>query len=441
MLRQLASPAWAILEYAWHPLLLFVFTPWFLYHLGTDAYGHWMLLTATVGIGGVLSTGTGAATVKAISSAIGRNAAGDSERAVNASLAIAILGGGVLALLVLAIFWIGGASLLGRMGELELLRLTGIVAAVLLWLEQLDNVFSSAMKGAECFAQAARVEIISKSAQVTIAAVAMVVTAELWALYTSLVLVGMFRLLIKAILARRLLGIQRIRPSLANVRDVLQFAKWGWAQGVGGVMFGVADRILIGSLLGASSLAYYSIASQLAMQVHAVSAAGLSVIFPKVSRMLEHGGKLSLWRVTKLTVAGSLLSSTSLALILLLLGPTILQMWLGAESAGPTAQLLPWLVLAYWILALHIPFYYILLGMGRMRFIALTVLSSGAASVIAVYMAITNLGFIGTPMGRSVYAILSLALVLPLARQVLQERGKRRSLPPIDIATGNERPK
>ena len=48
----------------------------------------------------------------------------------------------------------------------------------------------------------------------------------------------------------------------------------------------MASRMLVGSLLGASSLTYYSIAAQLAMQVHAASAAGLSVIFPKISRKL-----------------------------------------------------------------------------------------------------------------------------------------------------------
>jgi hypothetical protein len=46
MLNKLVSPAWTMLEYSWYSLLLFIVTPWFLHQLGTERYGHWMLLMA-----------------------------------------------------------------------------------------------------------------------------------------------------------------------------------------------------------------------------------------------------------------------------------------------------------------------------------------------------------------------------------------------------------
>lgn len=422
MLRKLASPAWAMLEYGWYPLLLFIATPWFLHRLGTEQYGHWMLLTATVGFGGVLNTGTGAATIKAVSAGIGRAAGGDAERTIRASLAIAMLGGSAMALLVFSAFWFAGDTLLARMGDPSLIQVTGVAAALLLGLEQLDNVFSSAMKGAEQFGQAARIEITAKTTQILAGALAMLWWPELWALYAALLAIALLRLLAKMAIAMRLLRLSNLRPSLLGTSEILHFAKWGWLQGVGGVLFGVADRMLVGSLLGAASLAYYSIASQLAMQVHAVTAAGVSVIFPKVSRKLEAGGQSSLWGVTKLTMAGNLLLSSSMALMLVLFGPMILRLWLGTATAVPTMQILPWLVLAYWVLALNVVPYYILLGMGRIRFVGLTVLASGIAAVISMYLAISGLGLIGAPVGRGVYAILSLALVFPLARHFIQER-------------------
>ena len=173
MLRRLVSPAWAMLEYGWYPLLLFISTPWFLFKLGTEVYGHWMLLTATVGLGSVLNTGTGAATIKAVSAGLGQANRSQVERTVRASLAIAILGGGVLALAVLVIFWVTGDTLLARMGDPALVLLTGFAATLLVWLEQLDNVFSSAMKGAEQFGQAARIEIVAKTAQIIVGALLM----------------------------------------------------------------------------------------------------------------------------------------------------------------------------------------------------------------------------------------------------------------------------
>lgn len=439
MLKRLLSPAWAILEYCSYPLLLLISTPWFLYQLGTEQYGHWMLLTATVSFGGVLNAGTGAATIKAVSAGIGSNIAGQSDRAVSASLAITILGGAVLALMVFCLFWFGAPVILSRMGDSDLVRTTGIAAAALIWIEQLDNVFSSAMKGAERFAEAARVEIASKTVQVLAAALILYQFPTLPALYLTLLVVAILRLSTKAVISKRLLGLTRFRPSFRNSSDLLQFAKWGWLQGIGGVMFGAADRMLIGSMLGASSLAYYAIATQLAMQTHAVSAAGLSVIFPKVSRKLESGGAFSLLRFTRITTAGNLILSTSFAAVLILLGPAFLRFWIGPESAIPTSQILPWLVVAYWILALNSVPYFLLLGMGRIRFISLTVIVSGIGAVIAAYMAISSLGLIGAPAGRAIYAIFALALFVPVAQQLRRERSEIPNVPTMNSLPGGER--
>lgn len=436
MLRKFASPAWAMLEYGSYPLLLFIATPWFLHQLGTGGYGHWMLLTATVGFGGVLNTGTGAATIKAVSAGIGRDDGCDIEHAVGISLAIALVGGAALALLVFSVFWSAGPTLLSRMGDPASIRLTGIAAAALIWLEQVDNVFSSSIKGAEHFGQAARIEIASKTTQIIGAGLVLWVWPTLWALYAALLVVAVVRLIAKTIIARRLLGLTSLRPTLIGANAILHLAKWGWLQGLGGMLFGVADRMLVGSLLGSSSLTYYSIASQLAMQIHAVSAAALSVIFPKVSRKLEGRGHFSLWRVTKLTMVGNLLLSSFLALVLLLLGPLILRSWIGADSAASTAKILPWLVIAYWVLAVNVVPYYILLGMGRMRFVGLTVLSCGIVAITTMYFAITREGLIGAPAGRGIYALLSLALIFPLARHFFQEHRTHRASQRDSLASG-----
>ncbi len=429
-----------MLEYGWYPLLLFIVTPWFLHRLGTEQYGHWMLLTATVGFGGVLNTGTGAATIKAISAGTDRNETGDADRTIKASLAIALLGGGVLALFVFSGFWLASESWLSRMGDPVLVRQTGVVAAALILLEQLDNVFSSAMKGAEHFSHAAQIEVASKTVQVLAAAIIVLDWPYLSAVYVALVMVAVLRLVAKAVITRQLLGLSDLRPSFAGTAEILHFAKWGWMQGVGGVLFSVADRMVVGSLLGATSLTYYSIASQLAMQIHAVTAAGVSVIFPKVSRKLSNDRQFSLWRVTKLSMAGNLLLSTCLALVLILFGPTILQVWIGTDTAAPTAQILPWLAAAYWVLSLNIVPYYILLGMGRIRIVGLTVLASSAVAVIAMSLAISWLGLIGAPIGRGIYAILTLALIFPLARHFIQERNARIMEKSVIVASGSEPP-
>lgn len=422
VLKKLISPAWAMLEYGWYPLLLFIATPWFLLRLGAENYGHWMLLTATVGLGGVLNAGTGAATIKAISAGIGRAGQGDIEHTVRASLAIAMLGGGILALLVFCVFWFAGGTLLARMGAPTQVQLTGAAAALLIWLEQLDNVFSSAMKGAEQFGQAARIEIVAKTTQILAGALVLMWWPALSALYAALLTIGVLRLVAKMTIARRLLGLSDLRPSRVGAIQILRFAKWGWLQGVGGVLFGVADRMLVGSLLGAASLTYYSIASQLAMQIHAVSAAGVSVIFPMVSRRLESGHHFSLWRVTKLTMSGNVLLSTVLAVVLLFFGRELLIYWLDLPQALPIISVLPYLVFAYWLLALNVTPHYILLSLGRFRLIALTNLAAGLALILFIPSIAVTYDLTGVAAVRILYGAIILINFIPLAFHLQQTK-------------------
>jgi O-antigen/teichoic acid export membrane protein len=412
-----------MLEYGWYPLLLFVSTPWFLHRLGTQQYGHWMLLSATVNFGGILNAGTGAATIKSVSAGIGRMHQSMMTETTRRSLALALLGGGILAVLVFAIFWFGGNAFLGRMGDQSLVRTTGLAAAILLWVEQIDNVFSSSLKGAEYFGRAARIEMTSKTVQILAAALILVPLPNLIGLYTALLVVALLRLIAKAIATKLTLKLTSLRPTLSGVSEIFHFAKWGWLQGIGGTLFSVADRMLVGSLLGASSLTYYSIASQLTMQIHAAAAAGLSVIFPRVSRQFQGNNDLSLRRIAALAMAANFAMSSTLAITLIIAGPALLRLWIGTASANHVMVVLPWLTVAYWLLAINVVPYYLLLGLGRIRFTGLTALISGVLAILSMYYTTLHFGFVGTPVGRCVYAAISLILVVPLVQYLKKERG------------------
>jgi O-antigen/teichoic acid export membrane protein len=414
MLKRLASPAWSMLEYGWYPLLVFLSTPYLLRTLGAEKFGLWMLLNATVGFGAFLNVGTGAATIKQVSAGRGRAGGGDIERVVRSSLAISLIGGGLLAALIFVVFWFAGDTFFEKMGDRSLVRLTGAVAALLAWIEQIDNVFASALKGAEQFGRAARIEMGSKTAQIFSTVLAVAVWESMTALYAALVLVAIARLIAKSWMVRRFLTLSSMRPSLANVGDTLHYAKWGWVQGVGGLLFGIADRLLVGSFLGAASLAHYSVASQLAQQIHALSAAGLSVLFPKVSRKLEGEANFSLWRITRLTMAGNFLVSSALALGLLIFGRKILSLWLGAAVAEASADVLWYLTIAYWILAMNIVPHFILLGLGRMRFIAISNFAAGVVLITTIYLLLPFHGLAGIGLARIAYGMVTLVNFVPL---------------------------
>ena len=414
MFLNLVSPTWAVLEYGWYPLLVLVSTPYLLHSLGPKQYGMWMLLNATVSLGSVLSVGTSAGTIKQISESRGRKGHEEVERIIRSSLAMALIAGSLFSIFILAVFVMGADVFFNRMGDRSVLLLTGVVAAVLTVIDQIDNVFASALKGAEQFGRAARIEMAGKTAQVAAAVIAVIVWESLIALYFSLIIVATTRLIGKSWAIKSFLGLSSVQPCFNSLMGLFRFARWAWLQGAGGAFFGIADRMVIGALLGATSLAHYSVAMQLAQQIHGLSAAALSVVFPAVSRKLSENERFPLGDVTKMTM-GVNLTSGILAFGLMMFGRSILTIWLGEKEAEASTEVLWYLSIAYWLLAINVAPHFILLGVGRMQFVALSNLAAGIISFVPMVPLARVYGLSGVAMSRIVYGTLILANCLCLA--------------------------
>ena len=86
------------------------------------------------------------------------------------------------------------------------------------------------------------------------------------------------------------------------------------------------------------------------------------------------------------------------------------------------AILLDYLIIAYWLLALNITPYYVLLGLGKIRIIAIWVFIGGAAGLIPMIYGISRFGLMGAGAGKLIYAVATLMLFVPLGQILLRER-------------------
>jgi O-antigen/teichoic acid export membrane protein len=429
--RALIGPFWSVVEYAWYPLLLLLTTPFFLHRLGTEAYGHWALLTATIGFGALLSVGTGAATVRAVAHGVATKDGVGVAHLVRGSLAIGLGGGIVLALFILGSFALGSGGFLSRMGTADTILLTGATAAIIALIEQVENVFTATLRGGERFRTIAKIEICVRSLQIAACLVAVVIWGTLAALYLALILTALTRLAVRVVIVQRWLRRPLLRPSFNHARGILHDAGWGWLQGAGALIFGVADRFIIGSAIGAAALAHYAVATQLAQPLHALSAAAASVIFPKVSRALASGEQASVRRL--LLASGALQFSvvTVLAAGLLIFRMPILTLWLGQATALAAAPTLAMLTIAFWLLSITVIPHFALLGLGRMRFVAVANLLAGIATMAAMAAAVGVYGgslfgftgIVGIAAARIVYGATMLVNFIPLTALRRPSRG------------------
>ena len=161
---------------------------------------------------------------------------------------------------------------------------------------------------------------------------------------------------------------------------MLRLASWGWGARCRGVFFGIADRLIVGAMLGPKALALYAVAVQLTQQRHAISAAGASVLLPRLSlRSAEEtsdSGARAAWTVFLWMACAIVLTAVLLATF----GREVLNVWLRMSVSLETVQLFRQLTLASAILAMNVVPHFALLARSRVRRVAVSNIGAGAIS-------------------------------------------------------------
>ena len=404
---------WAILEYLWNPLLGIMLTPVLLEALGEELFGYWTLLFAAISLGAILNFGTGTAVVKRIaeSDPSDPNAR---VRLLQSAMAIACLGAAASSLALGLSFHFGGERVFPRMGRLDLLVFVGWCAALVCFIEQLDNVLASALKGLERFSLAANVEVASRTFQFALVAATALHFKALEPVCLAVVTSSLLRLAAKTAVVARLLGASAVLPGLHIDRPMLKLAKWGWAQGAGGLFFGIADRLIVGAMLGPNTLAQYAVAIQLPQQIHAICAAGTSVLLPQLSRRLQTETGPNIARaVSKLYafMAGAIVLT---AVLLAYFGRDILQLWLRLPPSPGSVKLFFYMTVAFAILALNVIPHFVLLSVGRVRLVAMSNIAAGAISCVLMLWLTPMAGADGVGYAKIAYGLITMAVLVPV---------------------------
>ena len=410
---------WNSAEYIFFPLLMLAATPVFLNSLGARQYGQWMLLITLGSLGGWAGMGMGAATIREVASA---HAQGDQHRAsdyVRVASFIVLLGTVVAGLLLITVFMLGGSRVFAQMGDRSELIPIIVGAPFLIAFDQIDSVFSGALRGAERFGLVARLEILSKTIIVAGCLLAAVTSHRLDLLIIASVVLNLARVAIKSSAVAFLFGVDSIFPTwqAKAASSLMKFGKWSFIQLIGSAIFSSADRLMVGSLLGADVLANYSICLQLAQQVQSIPAAFGGFLFPyftKRSQALAGRQQSSLLLTS--TAFLSLLAII-IALPIVIGAYPLLRLWVGSAVAAESSTLLSLLGLGYCSLALPTAAHYFLYGTGQAKWVALSNLVAGVLSLLLNFMLVPWFGVLGAASTRFVYgAVIMLSFSWKLLR-------------------------
>jgi O-antigen/teichoic acid export membrane protein len=250
-------------------------------------------------------------------------------------------------------------------------------------------------------------------------------TGDVVAVFWATLAATFVRLSVKALAVRHFIG-QTPWPAFDRPRmtEAFAFGKWTWAQSLGAAMFSTADRLIVGSMLGAHALAAYSVCLQLAQQIQTVPAAGAQFLFPAVSRSRAAGESYAGLAIRASLIIGGM--SLLLALPVALFSHLILSLWVGQAIADAASVTLSLLAIGFAILGLNVGPHFVLLGAGRARFVAgINIVAGIVATGVGLYL-VPQFALTGAAWARVSYALITLGNIGAMSHLLSDKSSKKK---------------
>jgi O-antigen/teichoic acid export membrane protein/SAM-dependent methyltransferase len=321
-----------------------VVTPMLVRTLGVAAYGVYALTFLVVGYFSVIDLNVGAGAVKYLSEFLGKDDSESVGGLIGTTLAftlvIASVGGVVLALcapLAVDVFRVSSGL---RAEALEVFRLAGAMFAVGI----LTNVFSSVPQAMHRYDALARVNSVGALAVGVVTVAALRMGTGLYGVILANAAVSLLTLAATGVLAWRLLKPRRygVRVSSATARYLARYASGSIMGRLSGLVAFNLDRLIVGSMVGAGGVAYYTVPNSLSTRLVAFAYSATQVLMP-VSSALTARGEWDRLRRSYLVATRLLMSVATLpAVLMCVVGRPLLALWLTPDFADR----------AYWILVL-----------------------------------------------------------------------------------------
>lgn len=343
--------------------------PFYISLVGTERYGALLLALVLLGYFGQADFGLGRALTQRISS---MRDATDTERAavvwsaVIAASVISLVGGVVVyavAEMFFTSYFASGPAL--RQEVLSAVWLFALCVPVVM----LTGVSSGALAGLERFGVASTGMVIGHLlSQVLPLAVAVTISVDFaWLLGASILgrLIGLVPVIVSmfAVFLRH----QPPNPSMEQLSRLFSFGSWIMVTAIVGPLMTVADRVLIGAVLGAGAVVAYTVPVQIASRTVMFPMAIVQALFPRLASRDEE-------EATRLGKASVVLVAQLYGLVvigLICLAAPLLRLWLGENLDERSILVGQITFLGVWVNALASVPFALIQARGNSRFTGL----------------------------------------------------------------------
>ena len=397
--------------------------PFNLHHLGTEAYGLWMLTAGITVHFSILDLGYGGAIVKFVAQyRAKRDAQGLNEIASTLFVLFTALGALVYAIVVALAFnldaFLNITPAQAETGKWILL-IVGLNAAVNFGF----STFGGICAGFQRYDINNTVAIASSFVVAAVNVVVVLLGYGLIPLVAATTAVRLATYLIYWRNAYKVFPLLRVRPTLfrrGRLREVTAFSIYAsmidWANKLNYKL----DELVIGIFLGAAPVAIWAVADRIISATQRLTNQGNTVLFPLI---VDSDESQKLGRLQTVLIEGtrlSLATVTPIAIVLIVLSEPIVRAWVGPAMLGavPVIQVLAIAVACRVATATGTT---LLKGSGHVRYLAFVNLGTGIVNVALSAALIRSFGLVGVAIGTLVPIMFaSIFLTFPAACRRVQ---------------------
>jgi O-antigen/teichoic acid export membrane protein len=393
-------------------LIALAATPTLVHRLGPADYGLWSIALAAFGLMNVLEFGLGTAVAKYVAE---HSATGQHDD-LSATISIAVtayLGVGLLLTVPLFLLAPDAASLFGTaqsgrtietvlrivsLGLFPMLLLScGQAFAVGLQDFKLPMLASLAQSAGTILTALAIVGLGGSVVAVTVGSLVVLWVAGLATFFAGLRMI------------RRVGG--RVRFARGYARPMLGYVAFTGLTGMGALLFGSVDRLVVGAVVGLRGVAVYSVTIGIANKILYVADVACRPLMP-ASSALDGAGQPAtvLAYLRRATVAVGLATFVGAGLLFVLSDP-FLRWWLGDAFARQALEPFRIFIVVYALLALAAPAYHVINGVGLAWMAAAVTMVGGTATLVLIALLGDAHGIVGAALANGAYCV---NLLLPL---------------------------
>lgn len=398
----------------WPTVVMVVTTKLYVHFLGVRIFAVYAAANAALALAGVLRLGAAEATVKFVAQ---HRQSNDHARLASTLIGTLLLYT-VAACLGGAVLWVGAGvaarDFLHLAGN-ELLqgrtaiRITAVAFPASLLLSAATSLFS----GLERYDISTRLSSAASTFAAIVGSVIVISGGTVVDLMTGTCAVLWLAAPTAVFLALRHVGIQHVsmKQAVREIRVVLAFSAFSSLNTLCSTIFLTADRFVVGAILGAEAVTYYSVAAQVSSRIYTVTIALTQALLPRFSAYRTAGANESMRRLYVTAHLSVVLFATGLAGIFAACGHWVFEVWLGASFAAGAALPFTVLTFSFSVLAITLVSYYFLNGIGEPGISARWYLTSCALGFGVMIVAGKHFGFPGILAGSITFTAILLGQV------------------------------